>query len=234
MNSNSDDQNFLVQSLFKDATARIKQDRDRTHFTHAFVNLPIFDTLQPVKMMLNETVSLDFEIFGVTNKLEPCARFFMAPFENTGTVLWISQKNLIFAKMLSQHTSSKVHWLSVYEAYNCRAYIQFNIGSCAIQILDPISYWKENILAGKDIVGAGQRQFSNLSEFLNGISDYYKPVIQSLDYESIGDELNENNGPLSQVSKIISVETGSDNSIKLNFFGEWDSMTIEKLQALIL
>ena len=216
-----DDDEFL-DALVEDALADDSEEALR--FTHAFVNASLLDVLKAIYSGIGDAIPMNAPVFGATTDLEGCKAFLAET--NGGTIIWLPQTALLVATILSTklHHQS-VHWISVFESYTCRAYLQFCDGKCVKELLDPIDYWTQNILDGDGLVGRGTRRFDCYDAFKSTLSSYYTPVDERYDFESI----NCNTAQLKSIRPMVRLDI-IHGALGLALTGDWSKQQRRELE----
>lgn len=212
------DDDFL-DALFDEAAELT--DRVQKRFTHAFVAANLLDTLGAIKTGIKNPIELSAPIFGATANLATC-RAFLAEL-NGGTILWLPQTSVHLGAVLSIELSKVVHWISIYEAFACRAYLRFENGGCVHKLFDPIEYWTDNILDGNGIIGRGVRKFDSCDAFKDELKEFYTPIDEAYDFERIESEVIGGDRGLACARPIIALSPLHGNHL-IEFIGAWPKL----------
>ena len=208
-----------LKSLIDELLADDEFDEEEIVFAHAFLAVPISTVVRALRVG-EAPPRTRCRIFGVDHKITN-VHMFLAGEENW-TLLWMPLRCLNIASILSLELRDVVHWISVYEAYRCRAYLRFDAGECVCEVLDTERMWRQNIWTGDELLGGGERLFPELDDFLDAISHDYPPIDKELDHDSIASS-DESKIHWSQFYKRI-LEIQIDPRCKtFSFHGDWNA-----------
>jgi hypothetical protein len=227
---NADDEQF-IDSLVAEALDVDTQD-ESIRFTHAFVEARMPDVLVAICKEIRSQPNFQTRIFSATSTLRDVKVYLNS--SKAGTLLWMPQNLLGIASLVSRGLQTVVHWISVYESYTCRAYVSFDRGYCVEELLDPETYWTQNILNGNDLIGQGIRRFRDYEEFKASIKNFYTPKDERLDYERIEGLLRDRNllNLVGDDEKFLRLDIVSGIP-KLRFLGSWNKEEIRDTKTAL-
>ena len=212
------DDNEFIRALVEEALAD-NMEHDSVRFTHTFVDVPLINVLGAIRAENQLEQTIDTRIFGAEPSVNNC-RVYLTSILG-GTILWMPQKLIYLASSISRELKTVAHWISVYENFTCFAYVRFDCGKCTEEVLDPVSYWTENILHGEDLIGKGKHLFNNYEKFKGFIKNLYKPRDEQLDFERIDDSLHGNNNSIIENIKNLICSVSQNGELYVKHFGNW-------------
>lgn len=164
----------LIERLLKEAEW-MDDAPPGAEFTHSFLATSLPDVVAALGVILPRDPRPFPEVFTQPSLALAERRVFAVDVAG-GVILWHKQEHLPIAIALSKHCECVAHWISVNEEMTLWAYARFRNGECQELILDPVLYWRENMLHGEDLVGKGERLYPTLADFLSQIAPRYQPV----------------------------------------------------------
>ncbi len=199
-------------------------------FTHTYLRGMLADLLPPIvnAMRANMRQIPGLSTFGVYSG--NARKVFLGEI-SSGVIIWHEQSLLPMNFELSAATAHYVHWISIYEEDELRAYASFHSGEIKKLITDPVHAWRDNVHTSDDLAGKGERTFRSLEDFLGSISGEYVPVDTTWDFarwdiEEYRREILESDVTISRCVQLICGKSGDKSLLPI---GDWDSKEINHL-----
>lgn len=161
----------------------IESEPERPCFSHSFTRAPMEEVVGALGTILPADWPPVESVFTGLIR-EHCDRQLFLACASEGVILWHSVKTLPAVVSLSQQLSAGVHWMAVNEEFTLRAYGNLQRGVWQRLITDPPRYWSKNLLSGDDLIGKGDRHFTDLGAFLTEIEPHFTPVDTLWDFET--------------------------------------------------